>query len=407
MASTFKTLLNDDVVNTRTLLHEAIPLTGTIVSGTYQDINIKNFSHGMFQSVYDYPYLSSSANHVFDITYGHNSITSGTIGTGLGTYNGEGATQNQKKTNIYNQMAQMLIGYDVDGNIRNFDSDGDGVATTGRMDRCFFVNFSRLLTKDEIKKGSFRLSLWTSGSEAMVAGGDGVAGKNCSTNVVYGAGATGSALTLGDYDATNEYRSSPSGDYGLVFKSSGDSTTNTNSVGLIFYQAGILVLTSSIFEGHLGAPGKVGKLINSSVMVTSSASGSNSGPSPTAHAKSAALSGPYSSAGHATYSSSIEDLADALRFRIRSVDFNNTVELNSSVYFCRINHNEFNYSANPTYVSGGKIVVKNNVSDLPVTYLTTVGLYSADNELLAVAKLSEPIRKDPNTELTLRVRLDY
>ncbi len=69
MASTFKTLLADDVVSTRTLLHEAIPITGTIVSGTYvnkagTESNIKSFSHGMFQSVYDYPYLSSSANHI-------------------------------------------------------------------------------------------------------------------------------------------------------------------------------------------------------------------------------------------------------------------------------------------------------------------------------------------------------
>ena len=51
MASTFKTLLNDDMVNTRTLLHEAIPITGTIASGTYADNNIKTFSHGMFESV--------------------------------------------------------------------------------------------------------------------------------------------------------------------------------------------------------------------------------------------------------------------------------------------------------------------------------------------------------------------
>jgi hypothetical protein len=51
--------------------------------------------------------------------------------------------------------------------------------------------------------------------------------------------------------------------------------------------------------------------------------------------------------------------------------------------------------------------VKNNAADLPVTYLTTIGLYSSDNELLAMAKLSEPLKKDPNTELTLRCRLDY
>ena len=105
--------------------------------------------------------------------------------------------------------------------------------------------------------------------------------------------------------------------------------------------------------------------------------------------------------------STIQELCDSLRHRIDDIDFNNTIELNSAVYFCRINHNEFNYSSNPTYVNGSKLRVKNNVNDLPVTYITSVGLYSPDNELLAVAKLSEPIRKDPNTELTLRVRLDY
>lgn len=80
MATTYKTLRTDDVVSTRSLLHEAIPLTGSIVSGTYSDENIKNYSHGMFQSVYDYPYLSSSANHIFDITVGYasNSNLSGT-----------------------------------------------------------------------------------------------------------------------------------------------------------------------------------------------------------------------------------------------------------------------------------------------------------------------------------------
>ena len=70
MATTFKTLGSGDVVTTRSLLHEAIPITGSIVSGTYSEandaVNVKDYSHGMFQSVYDYPYLSSSANHIFD-----------------------------------------------------------------------------------------------------------------------------------------------------------------------------------------------------------------------------------------------------------------------------------------------------------------------------------------------------
>ena len=71
MATTFKTLTANDIVNTRTLLHESIPLTGTILSGTYAAANIKTFSHGMFQSSYDYPYLSSSANHVLDLSFGY------------------------------------------------------------------------------------------------------------------------------------------------------------------------------------------------------------------------------------------------------------------------------------------------------------------------------------------------
>ena len=76
MANIFKSLdPTTDKTTTRTLLHEAIPLTGSIVSGTYgnatsNEENIKNFAHGMFQSVYDYPYLSSSANHIFDVTVG-------------------------------------------------------------------------------------------------------------------------------------------------------------------------------------------------------------------------------------------------------------------------------------------------------------------------------------------------
>jgi hypothetical protein len=106
MASIYKFLNDNDVVSTKTLLHEAIPLTGTIVSGTYSDNNIKNYSHGMFQSVYDYPYLSSSANHIFDITVGYHATS------GLSS---SANSQNAKKINMYNQLAQICFGYDANG----------------------------------------------------------------------------------------------------------------------------------------------------------------------------------------------------------------------------------------------------------------------------------------------------
>ena len=376
MARTFKPLHGDDVVNTRTMLHEAIPITGTISSGTYvvqaTDVNVKAFSHGMFESVYDYPYLSSSANHIFDVSFGVSSYASSSSNT-----------QNAKKLNIYNQMAQVLLGYDVSGNIRNFFSNGaegttafmndltfgrggktpESGSNAGRMDHAFFVNFSRLLVKDEIKKNSFRMQLFTSSSLAL---------DGATIASIPAESGRGTILTYGDYLAANEFRTSPAGDYALLVTSS--TADNSSAGGLLFYQAGVAVLTGAIFRDQLGTPAQIVAGSGSTVLATGS---------------------------------TIQGLADAFRYAIYDTDFNNTIELNSAIYFCRVNHNDYNYSSNPTYVTGSKLRVKNNVNDLPVSYITTVGLYSPDNELLAVAKLSEPIRKDPNTELTLRVRLDY
>jgi len=106
-------------------------------------------------------------------------------------------------------------------------------------------------------------------------------------------------------------------------------------------------------------------------------------------------------------SSSISGNCDALRHRIKNISFNNTTEINSTIYFCRVPHAKFNYSSNPTYTNGSKVRVKTIASDTPVSYITSIGLYNSSNELLAVAKLSEPLKKDPSSEITLRVRLDY
>ena len=147
MAQMLHPIPSSDVQKTKTLIHESIPLTGTLVSGTYgaapyahlgAERNIKNYSHGMFQSVYDYPHLSSSANHLFDLTFGYSANSAFSASTLR--------VQQEKKINIYNQMAQLLAGHDVDGNIKEFTWGPGGEV----MRECVFVNLSRLLTKDEI-----------------------------------------------------------------------------------------------------------------------------------------------------------------------------------------------------------------------------------------------------------------
>ena len=362
MASTFKTFLNSDIANTRTLLHEAIPITGTIASGTYtSDGNIKTFAHGMFESVYDYPYLSSSANHIFDITAGYSpkaAISSSTH------------AQNSKKINIYNQHAQILNGYNLTGGIQQFDEDGDLSATATNMHHCFFVNFARLLTKDEIKKGSFRMNFFT-----QVTG----------TGPGYAQLREG-LKTIGDYGASTSYLvNSPAGEYGLLYSSSdGDrDTTGADKIyGHIYYQAGIAVLTSSMVEDTFPMTSGSGARIYDGDFTGSMTSALKWG--------------------------SITQIASGLRFALNNVEFNNTTELNSTIYFCRANTQDYNYSANPTYLNASKIRVKNDIPKAePVSYITTIGLYSADNELLAVAKLSEPLKKTPSNEIIIRTRLDY
>ena len=84
------------------------------------------------------------------------------------------------------------------------------------------------------------------------------------------------------------------------------------------------------------------------------------------------------------------------------------LELNSTIYMCRAQLGDYNYSSNPTYLTGSEIRVKaNDPTNNPKSFITTVGLYNAQDQLLAVSKLSKPIEKSPAEDLLIKVRLDY
>lgn len=380
---TFKPLNENDVVNTRTLLHEAIPLTGSIISGSYVDsatgdpTNIKNYSHGMFQTVYDYNYLSSSANHIFDVTCGvHPSSTT------------QIDSMETKKNNIYGQMAQLLMGYDLTGSVNLFDGDGNLYGPQAdKIKDIFVLPFSRLLVKDEIKKETFSMTVDVSAFSSAAWDQ-----------------AFASTLTITDLGASTEYRvNSPAGDYGILYALQENSliepTGNEERLktvdnqyyyrcGLIYYQAGIVVLEKDLFEGLLTAPLN-GQGLRYFFQYDNSGTPISVGTS------------------DCFRYGTINEVGRGLLHRIGNIQFNNTTELNSTVYFCRVNHNEFNYSSNPTYLEDSRIRVKTQSTDEPVAYITTVGLYNDRNELLATAKLSEALKKSPSTEFTIRARLDY
>tara|TARA_Y100000310_G_scaffold34772_1_gene32932 strand:- start:1993 stop:3168 length:1176 start_codon:yes stop_codon:yes gene_type:complete len=378
-----------DVTTTKTLLYESIPLTGAISSGTYSDNNIKNYSHAQFQSVYDYPYLSSSANHIFDVTMGYDE------GSDL---SGAAAVQNSKKINMYNQMSQVLLGYTgSDNTVRKFELDL-AMDEIGECKAGWFINLSRLITKDQIKKGSFSIELGTASYDAANAFSNPFADRGTGDNAT---------VTLTDASAsdTGGTTNTFGGDYGILFSNrtgswaatgqTGSAFTSKEAVGVIFYQAGVVFLSTASFTGSLRQ--------------TTHPSQAPQGDTPRAPINFHYYrdKNHYQTIAQTMTGSNITGSCDELRRRIKNISFNNTTEINSTIYFCRVPHNKYNHSSNPTYLSSSQIRVKSLSTDTPIAYITTIGLYNSSNQLLATAKLSEPLRKDPSNEITLRVRLDY
>lgn len=342
MASSFKALTSNDKTVSRVTLNEAIPLTASLFSGTYDSQNIRPAISGMYESWYDYPYLSSSANHIVDVTVGYSALSDNSSSNSV---------QNAKKINMYNQLAASLVGYDASGQIQEFDVDGNILAGGTKHRTVFFLLFSRLLVKDGIKRGSFNLQVATSSLATN------------SPDMQF-------APLITDTGAETDYRTnSPAGEYGILYK----QDAGQQAVGLIYYQAGIAVVTASIFSGAFGRSNHPDT----------------------------------SSFEQMIRQQEITGCTDGLNNYFDFCNFLNTTELNSTIYFARLAHNEFNYSANPTFVSASKIVTKTNPDDPNKVYVTGIGLYSATNELLAVAKLSEPVVKSDDNELTLRVRTDW
>lgn len=96
-------------------------------------------------------------------------------------------------------------------------------------------------------------------------------------------------------------------------------------------------------------------------------------------------------------------ISGSLSFKLNSEE-----TITSDYIFVRPRSSEFNYSENPSFISGstGEIIYSNFINN-PQVYITTVGFYNDNNELLAVAKLSRPLTKDFTREALLRCKLDF
>ena len=357
----------------------------------------------LFQTVYDQDFSLQTSNAMFDMTIGifSGSSTVSAITTGEDS-NGKllfpsTSIMMREKINNYRQYAQVIL-----GNPDNqFASPFGDTTTSNKIDHALFLHFKRLFFRDGIRRETFAMKFFQTGV-LSAKGGSGHPERPTLDLVT----TSGSVIFTDVGSSTTLQRSQAGGSVGNIV----DSSNTSRFVGNIFYQYGLVVLD-------------LDKIISGTQHVSGVIGGMRSGTYKDVQSGQIIIGGIGEGNPGATYipdlitSASIDDFLDHIsttRFGSTSavaMTFQNETLINSTIYYCHADPDEFNFSSNPTYTdSTGRVRVidqSNSLTDEPFSFVTTIGLYSAGDELLAVAKLSRPVEKNREKSVTFRVRLDY
>jgi hypothetical protein len=287
----------------------------------------------------------------FSLAFGH------ALGSGSDS---QGQLEDAASKAIYSQYRQLLL---------NPSDTRFTTAGSGSTDYVYIINFKRDRIKERLDAGNWELPLVAISSRAT----------NATGSVVTGSG----VIKLIDDSSVASARLGDSGKiYNIVsgsINSGVHNSTNPTYYGLAYPDHGVLVLDGKMLDQQLGFATNTGSSSegNNHFVLFHSISGSSFFTDP--------------------------ETSDPYGFQAR-----NSEKVTSTHYFVRIKNAEYNFSNNPSYVTGsvGQISQTTFVGD-PKTYITTVGLYNDSQELLAVAKLSKPLLKSFQREALIRVKLDF
>jgi hypothetical protein len=434
--ATTKEILASDKKTTRSFLNQLIDVLQEDISSSVSRRKYQAFVTGgvgpgvtssLFQTVYDQDFTLQTANPVFDITVGLASpdATRGTNSTNSNgwadkTKTGQDTTGKylypssslmmREKTDIYGQFAQTLLG----SRTSMFKLPVDATLTTSQstsdIDAAMFIAFKRLFARDQIKRETFAMRFYQSASYVSKTGTTPeelsfppAADANGVPNL-YVTSTSGSAIFT-DIGSSNSRYFDAGGQYGYLVNASSTS----NAVGILYYDSGIAVLDiekvvsgSQFISGTISAMHPLGQI--------------TLGGAGTQTAKTARVVPDLLTSG------SVDDIVDHFCYArfgsgaLTAMTFQNVTNINSSLIFCRALPDDFNYSSNPTYVENtgdyqGRLTIYDPAlpeeTQEPFAYVTTIGLYDNAGGLMAVAKLSRPVEKNPGRDLTFRVRLDF
>jgi hypothetical protein len=267
---------------------------------------------------------------------------------------------------VYSQLRNVLLGTGDD----KFSVYGGSVAGATDLDAFYAININRSRYKERLDPGNISITLTGASKTVTLIDDSGGTDENVSTsgrvyNMVSGSLNIGSALTA----SINTYTCS--------------AANGNQGWGLFYPDMGIILLNPTALKD---VDSKLARANASHVGVYHNNS----------------LSG-------STYTNNSGSMA-LLNVLKAGADFQarRTENVSTSHYFVRANNREFNFSNNPTFVTGSTgQFVQSTFEKNPRVYVTTVGLYDDANELLAVAKVSKPIEKSFDKEVAIKVKLDF
>ncbi len=401
----FKRINANDIKTRRTSLNQLVDIIQEDISGSstrraYQVFVTGGIGPGvtssLYQTVYDQDFTLQTSNPLFDITVGlfsgSNTVQNSATGEDVpGKLQFPSSSlMMREKVDIYRQHAASLLGDASDA----FYAPFNNIQAANRIDEALFLNFKRLFTRDGLKRETFALKMFRSASDASST-------NRPNLNVTSEAG----SAIFSDVGASSVQTVSFGGAVGNIV----NATDQGDVVGLVFYDRGQVVLDMArVFSGSQHMSGAIPAMATASGLANEGF---------TIMGRSGYGNGAAKLIPDFVVSSSIDNIIDHIattRFSsgtLTAATFQNQTNVNSTLIFCRATADEFNFSSNPSYTdSDNKIVVIDagqEDTQRSFTFPTTVGLHDQFGNLLAVAKLSRPIEKNDEKDLTFRIRLDF
>lgn len=328
-----------------TFFTQSAVATSTISAGAY------------YLNVYQQAYGSNGAAVQFAIAYGN------IFGSGSPWLNSLVPGVSPSLT-TYNQYQTLVYGPEVTGS-QGFNFGG----ATSRSQDIWVLNIERNRYKQTLMPGTFNLSLSGSGGQITITDNSNdtsvINYLDCGRVFTLVSGSFGRSVNETKTNASGQGQT-VSGSYGFFLPDIATIILNPSALNLSFGQGGIGLNRDTASYG----------------LITPDAS--------------------------ASYTSTNNTLMYQAISRSANFQLNSEETVSSDYIFVRINNAEYNYSTNPTFTSGSSgAVLYDTMIYSPQTFITTIGLYNDNSELLAVAKMSQALVKDFTKEALVRVKLDW